>query len=317
MVSINSDFSNVSEFITSLFDPEVRTINSIRAAIAKGQLTASFSSEVEKIPPVWLATWQKAQRDAYSEIDYAHSQPDDQQTFAFLSQYIKQNQLTLFVPKLKLVSGEASMPPVYELSGYDPLPLFQNNRWHYESVLTLLNLFLFGAHFVVIHHPEDLPSNTSVANFYDSFCKGALGSGKRRDPAHSHYTATVNICGYYFPSVESNSTPPNPAPFNLALLVGLTKSNVLCKSSAANSFFQLEGWQSPFARHNIDYELHKQTLWNISTYGASAYSEKRGTAIFLAPSNWKADLNSDTFMPPYVGAKSRQPWLNTGMITLP
>lgn len=315
---INSDFSNVSEFIDSLFVPDNRTMKPIQEAISKGKLTAAFSSEVEKILPVWLAIWQKAQGDPYSDKEYAYSKLEDQQIFTFLSDYIKQNNLFLYVPQLILVSGSSVMPPVYQLSGYKSLALFQHNKWNYESVLELLNMFLFGAHFVVIHHREDLPPNVHVTNFYDAFCTGILASGKRRNlPGHSHYTSIINPCGYFFPSVDSNSTPQNPVPFSLAWLIGLTSSNIICKSSSANTFFQLEGWQAPFARHNADYETHKKTLWNISTYGACAYSEKRGTALFLAPSVWDAKPNSKTFMPPYVGAKQLQSWLNTEVITLP
>ena len=35
-------------------------------------------------------------------------------------------------------------------------------------------------------------------------------------------------------------------------------------------------------RHSADYDTHTKTLWNFSTFGACAYSEKRSTPIFLA-----------------------------------
>lgn len=328
VLPINSDFSNVSEFISSLFVPGIRTIELIQKAISTNSLTVSFSSEVEKILPIWLATWQKAQGDLDWNEDFSHSRIEDQQTFAFLGDYIKKNNLFLYVPQLTLVSGDSVLPPVYQLDGYQPLDLYQNNKWNYKSVSKLLEMFLFGAHFVVIHHPDDLqylPQNAHVTNFYDEFQKGILAPQVRKDPGHSHYTSMLNLCGYYFPSVHSDDTPPDPVPFNLAWLVGLTKSNVLCEPSSANTFFQLEGWQAQFKglldpshnRHLIDNEIYKKTLWNISTYGACVYSEKRGTALFLAPSNWDPKSNSETFMQPYVGAKTRQSWLNTNVITLP
>ena len=47
------------------------------------------------------------------------------------------------------------------------------------------------------------------------------------------------------------------------------------------------------------------------------YSEKRGTTIFLAPTEWKPKQNPDTIMPPYAGSETRQRWLNANVICLP
>ncbi len=320
IVPIDSDFNNINKFVDSLFDSDVRTIESVKNAIYTGSFMVGFSSEVYKILPVWMAVWQKAQGDPYSRIHYEHSKLEDQQTFTFLSNYIKENALVLYIPQLVLVSGQSSMPPVYQLKTYKKLSLSNNGEWNYASILNLLKLFLFGAHFVVIQHPEDLPSNIHVADFYQAFCSSPLKSSKRKDPGHSHYTSTVNTCGYYFPSVEKDTAPLEATPFNLSWLVGLSKSNLSCESSSANVFFQLEGWQALNilsvlkGRHHADYKIHEQTLWNISTYGACAYSEKRGTAIFLAPENWNPVPNKETIMPPYVGAKPLQPWLNTSVV---
>ncbi|CAE6703322.1 hypothetical protein R75461_06292 [Paraburkholderia nemoris] len=68
--------------------------------------------------------------------------------------------------------------------------------------------------------------------------------------------------------------------------------------------------------------LYQQTLWNISTYGASAYSEKRATSIFLAPAGWTPQVYQTTLMMPYVGAYANsngtpQSWLNTSLVTIP
>ena len=64
-----------------------------------------------------------------------------------------------------------------------------------------------------------------------------------------------------------------------------------------------------------DFDTHKATLWNISTYGASIYSEKRGTTIFLAPPGWNPQLRpGGTIMMNYVGADPRQAWLNTALV---
>jgi hypothetical protein len=328
-VTINSNFNNINQFIDSLFDQEFRTIESLKSAISTGSFTAAFSNEVYKIIPVWLATWQKAQGDPYSKIDYGHSQLTDQQTFEFLSNYIKQNTLSLYVPQIELVSLKSSTLPVYKLKEYKKLTFFENNKWNYESVSNFLELFLFGAHFVIIQHPKDLLQNTYVADFYQAFLSSKLFSSSRPNPGHSHYTSFINSCGYYFPSVKSDQALTESTPFNLSWLLGLTQSKANYYSSSANVFFQLEGWQSTVkdfgdildvienkGRYNADYQKHEQTLWNISTYGACAYSEKRGTTIFLAPNNWMPKPNKKTIMPPYVGAESSQNWLHRDLVSV-
>ena len=166
----------------------------------------------------------------------------------------------------------------------------------------------------------DLPPAGSVPDFYAAFRNGTLSNGERHDPGNSHYPSIlpVNLCGYYFPSVDQDTAPPNPSPFVLSWLVGPTVPTLLssCSGSACNAFFQLEGWQAKTTRHNADFQTFKATLWNISTYGACVYSEKRGTAIFLAPTGWDPLPNGSTIMPPYVGADPIQSWLNTGVVQL-
>ncbi len=68
-------------------------------------------------------------------------------------------------------------------------------------------------------------------------------------------------------------------------------------------------------RHGADFQTHEATKWNISTYGACAYSEKRGGTVFLHHRG-HADLQCgpNTIMAPYVGAETRQGWLDTGLV---
>ena len=99
-------------------------------------------------------------------------------------------------------------------------------------------------------------------------------------------------------------------------------NNLLAGAGTYNTFIQLEGWQAGGSRHNADYATYQQTLWNISTYGASAYSEKRATSIFLAPAGWTPQVYQTTRMMPYVGAYAQsngspQGWLNPSLVTIP
>ena len=62
------------------------------------------------------------------------------------------------------------------------------------------------------------------------------------------------------------------------------------------------------ARHNADYQANESLYWNFSTYGASVYSEKRSTPIFLANANFNLAINPATGMPTYTGAATLQDW---------
>jgi len=106
-----------------------------------------------------------------------------------------------------------------------------------------------------------------------------------------------------------------------------------------NTFFQLEGWPATnslgsgtlevitnrlsslvtrgsapteLGRHNIDYKVHANTVWNLSTFGASAYTEKRATTIFLAPLDWNPKPSQETKMMSYVGLDTK--WMAQELI---
>lgn len=314
IVPINDDYSNIAEFIDSLFDPDVRTPDAIVTAGQAGQLIASYSSESAKIVSVWTAAWQQAQGLKPDPTDLQHCPAGDLLLIQWLSSYISLNNLSLFVPSLAYLglSGDSG-PPIYRLDAYQRFD-FQGQAVG-AAIGQLLELLLYGAHVVVIHDPANLPPNVRVDPFYEMFTGGALAHQLRRDPGNSHYTSLVNLCGYYYPSITQNSAP-QPSPFFLSFLAGPTVMSLTCSPSSYNTFFQLEGWEAVSARHEADYTTYKQTLWNISTFGACAYSEKRATAVFLAPVAWDPQPTPGTFMPPYVGAATAQPWLNTALIRL-
>jgi len=107
---------------------------------------------------------------------------------------------------------------------------------------------------------------------------------------------------------------PTPCPFVCSLLAGNTSW------LAPNTFFQLEGWPGILSRgfgakgrHGQDFSVHQTTKWNIATYGASPFSEKRGTTVFLAPNNWNP-VQSVTTWTQYAGSKTLQGWYDTNLI---
>jgi hypothetical protein len=317
VIPINSDYSNINQFIDSLFDTDVRTLNSIRRAIQGGGLTMAFSDQNEKIKAVWLAAWRAFNNLPYDEKNFSHCPESDQYLIRFLSRFIYDNNLSMFVPELKYLElDNQSGCPIYQLQGYQQYAFKEGGQVRIQTTESFFDLLLPGAHFVFIQAAEDLPPGVTVESYYQMFKSNAdLAPYRRHDPGNSHYTSVLNICGYYAPDIKGNSAP-NPCPLLVAYLVGPTVSEITCDPSVYSTFMQLEGWESPYSRHNTDYDTYKKTLWNISTFGACAYSEKRGTTVFLAPGQWQPRTNPDTIMPPYAGAETAQPWLNKNLVRL-
>jgi hypothetical protein len=317
VVPIDAGFTNIPQFINSLFDADVRSPSVLTDAIAAGQLTAAFSDQLSVILPVWLAAWQQSQGLPYNASDFGHCPPSDAAAIGFVAGYVGQNALSLYVPTLVPVSVTAGQPPVYSLTGYQQSAFKPGGSWDLDVVSGFLELLYHGAHFVAVHAAYDLAYGQSIGPLWSLFkSSSALAPYRRHDPGNSHYTSLTNVCGYYVPDISGNSAPSN-CPLLVALLCCPTVAEVTCNPSMYNSFLQLEGWEAPYSRHNADYAVYKQTLWNISTFGACAYSEKRGTAIFLAPGDWAPQPSLGTYMPPYYGAEPAQGWLNTALVQLP
>ena len=324
VIPINDDFSNIAEFVNSLFSPEVRSAAAIQREIAQGKLYASFAGpkEDDKILDCWLAAWQPTLANSSTVLRCPTA---DQHLMKFLSQQLGSTPLSMFVPQLELALPLSGGRPVYELGGYTRRDFKSGGNWNLEVVREFLELFLYGAHFIAIHFPKDVPPGTTppVPNLYQQFKGGLLKDMVQSDPGESHYTKLTSLKGYYFPKL-TGQVATNPASFTCACLVGPTMQGNSAMDQG-NSFMQLEGWPetrilgpipNPGGRHIADFQTYKATLWNISTYGASAYSERRGTAIFLAPPDWPAKVNPATIMPPFAGAETAQAWLDKSLVKL-
>jgi len=226
--------------------------------------------------------------------------------------------LTLWVPQIAYQPG--SNPAVFELSGYLAFPFVDaGGNWIAANVGTFLALLAAGSHLVAISASSDLPAGVSMQAF-DSYM-GASGLTTSTDIGNSHYTSLLNTTGRYYLSIGSDFAPAGCG-LILSFLYGRTVNNLLASAGSYNTFIQLEGWQAGGSRHNADYATYQATLWNISTYGASPYSEKRATTVFLAPSGWTPQVYQTTLMMPYVGAYAQsngtpQGWLDTAVVTIP
>jgi hypothetical protein len=185
-------------------------------------------------------------------------------------------------------------------------------------VASFLRHLLFGAHFVFVSTKTDVGSS-QPQNLYNTFKNSGLT--KNSDSTNSHYVNSwspttpmmVNTSGWYYQVVTGDTTPDNNG-LILALLFGQTSD-----ASDTNTFMQLEGWQnvSNNTRHGADYAAYKEILWNYSTFAACVWSERRCCPIFVAPSSFGLKLQSDTHMPHYVGAGSKQNWMATDLLQIP
>lgn len=158
-----------------------------------------------------------------------------------------------------------SKTPIYKITGWKSSKLVANS----SAVEKFFRLFLAGAHFVIMGPNSLLKAVRALPE-------------SAKNSKHSHYSQTEQRL--VFPNITWKTK--SPAPIIAALLIDAVK---LPDSDSPMTFFQLEGWPvhkgsdiiNDTYYHGKDYLLHRDTVWNISTYGMSPYSEKRGTTIFL------------------------------------
>ena len=272
---------------------------------------------------------------------------------AILANYIKAHRLSLALPTLTSTGQTESGTHryAYENTAYGHEPFFDSsNRWYYgeidssgnahkgsydkATVANFLYYFFYGAHYVIPSTAHD-NGGTGFQSLYSSiqstFTPIYTGSGVppawntgpwRTGVINSHYVATssgghqlwFNSSGMDYLDIQSDAEPSSN-PLIAAMLVGVTSDG-----TDTNTFLQLEGWQEHGTGggwHGADYDAHEDTLWNFSTFGASVYSEKRCAPLFLYGPNFSLKIQSDTHMPHYVGAGSKQNWMRTDLLILP
>jgi hypothetical protein len=330
-------FSNIQEFVNSLFDPDVRTLDPAQAAVTAGETNFLYCDDnsASLILQSWLAAWQHSVGDTYDLAAYNRCPGSDRTVIAFLAGYIKSHSLSMAVPNLEAtnayeqIDGHALRQ--FRNNGYYWRP-FLNSRgqWNYgtiysndplrlsngdnsdDTVLSFLYHFLRGAHFVVASTDGDQSDRNGFGTFLNAFvdactCKSTVSS---------HYADHFNLTCQTYPAI-SGETEPSTKPLVIACMSGDTTINYTDKHQ--NSFFQHEGWPAQGVsggdRHMDDYDNHKATLWNFSTYGGCAYSEKRCAPLFLGRSTFSLTLQNDTKMPHYDGARSVQSWMHTSLMT--
>lgn len=309
---------NCRDFVNSLYGPDMRAVSVVEAAAnhtaSDGYiLRADFTGgQMARFVPLWVSQWVNGKERACPVKDAV--------LLRLLAGYVRSassaGPLGMWVPQIVARPGGSRM--ACDLSGYRAFPLMQESTWVDTSVEAFLNLLAAGAHVVAISAPRDLPAGVTVSPF-DRYFEQARLDG-RGHPGNSHYAAIMNPTGRYYLDIDEDFAPAD-AGLLQAFLVARTVNGGRPHHDDYNSFLQLEGWQARFplsARHKADYDAHQKTLWNVSTFGASPYSEKRGTSVFLAPPGWQPQPYQVTRMMPYVGAYAHggrpPPWLQTELI---
>lgn len=354
VIPLLANMSNKAAFVNSLFSGSVRdgTQNGILPAMQAGDLYFPYadSTSMGIMLNAWLASFQCNANAVYSASAYAQCPATDDLFIKMLVGYISDNQLTYCRPQLSLNSlQEGTGLPIYNNPGYVRLAFTSDGSWNFGSfdaagninssgpstVALFLRDLLFGAHIVAVCSSKDRNGGNTVSGL-----KATLEAQlpTQTDLYNSHYTQSINGVAsgdYYAPigaplptnlisNVETmaSSSPPGAEPLLFSALVGNTSSGM----TSPNNFLQVEGWPAQNwltpvggTRHNADYQTNNSTYWNISTYGACAYSEKRSTPLFLANSDFDLTCHADTGMPYYYGANQGNvgdSWMHPDLIVL-
>ena len=316
----NLAWNNSQDFVNSLYAPGVRDASVIHSAYGDTEAATGLApladftgGQLPRIADLWKTHWLNGSSSPLP--------PDDVKILDLLRSYIdtaaSNGPLALWVPQLRYRPG--TEPAAYDLLGYRAFPMRDGSGWNEESATAFLRLLAAGAHLVAVCATRDLPAGVTVQPFDRVLADSGLPT--RGHPGNSHYASVVNTTGQYYLTSHADFAPENGG-LLLALVTGRTVNSTLIGPGAYNSFIQLEGWQAISKRHDADYGSHEKTLWNISTFGASAYSEKRATSVFLAPAGWTPLPYQTTCMMPYLGAyavsaSQAQGWLRRDLVSVP
>jgi hypothetical protein len=343
--------NNPRDLVNSLFQPAVRTGDTVSiwsdqanaapyqpADFSGGQLAINNSADPLATIPIALKNlWPGVESDP-------NKQSPDYAIIKFIADFLVPESLSatnvplvMYVPKFvyQRYNSSGVTGPVYQLTGYEAYPFAglapeaggTAPRFNMKSVDVFLQLLAGGAHFVNIQaerdfknlNPTDPPANTGrdlYTMFKAQFPDNNTMSGRRSCPGNSHYAFKVNTSGWYYGN-QSGEWAASGCGLLLSLLVAKTADGPY------DTFMQLEGWPAESfsltggARHGADYDAYTKSYWNISTFGATPYSEKRATTIFLAPAAWTPKIYAKTYMMPYVGAETPQGWLKTELVSVP
>lgn len=289
--------------------------------------------QADRIVGMWKEYWLHGQGSACPGPDAV--------LLDFFKTWIKDHKPNLWLPLLKI--HDAGPPAEFILEDYAKIEFFDGKNWSGDAVDRFLRLIFSGAHIVQVCATNDTGVKYNANDdLYARFTKSTFNQGN--DHFSSHYVTPDNLhfntTGWYFLATPGEQmaakvqVKPGTDLVYSGLLVAFLASITVPKTTGGgdagkyNGFFQLEGWQQQGVtggtRHMLDFDLSGRVAWNISTFGASPYSEKRGTSVFLAPPGWEAAPTQKIAMTPYAGAYGvqkkdeiyPQKWLRTELVRI-
>lgn len=314
-----SVFENLDDFLNSLFDPWPGPFAYNAAGLFRPNLVTEIKARETNTQAVSPLCWLINANTLTLLLDVlegywmgrdirTNPRPrtiaKDEAFIHCIRDYIDTNDLRMRVPSFQCETKRDDEPSTYEWTA-DTVSSFKNNdgTWNSATVRRFLELFLAGAHFVVVHSATDVGNDLNIPSFFKEFSN--LGT---KYTGHSHYTDGIALTGVNYPTLElvgeEGNTLDEFVDREQAVLLPVVLSDTTTGVKDHNSFFQMEGWRpgrnmfgvtkyeyqhkvlAAGYRHGADFATHQKTLWNISTYGASLFSEKRGAPVFLAPNDW-------------------------------
>ena len=345
VVTLAEDYSNTYEFVQSMFATNARGVSTVYANAADQQtsfttptspppFTGGFANwtSIQRIVSLWTSFWMGGQPAAGQSF-----LATDATMLQSLASYVKTNLPVLWVPQLEFrawTGAANASKPIYNVMSYQSYNLLNSDgSWNENNVSILMLYFVYGAHIVEVLDPSNPAVQTITPDLYNTLgsTSSPVYSNMGQGIWESHYSGFGGApSGMSYPSqVITSDSVPNPSPLLCAFLVGPTvqptvpMTNPLGDSTQRCDFIQLEGWrqfgQATAGWHNADYQAYNQTYWNFSTYGVCAFSEKRGTALFLAPAGWQPAAQCSTIMPAYLGALNMgdvNPWMQWNLVNV-
>ncbi|MFC3282183.1 LysM peptidoglycan-binding domain-containing protein [Litchfieldella rifensis] len=276
---------SVSRFQDGLFDAAVRDPDRLSAAIESAKQYSGTGvflispQAKQRIVGNLREAWQHILFSSGDTVPEGYS-PSDYAFLQALVEHVQSHRIIMEEPSLGPDGSPTKNGGTTRYRLYHTQEALDAGNFSQRTEVThFLERLLSGSHFV------SQRASGSNGDFYRSLESSPAGDFTRRATGHSHYRRGVVLRdGLVYPNTVTGDKAPETASLLSALLIGHTQR----RSPSADTFLQLEGWPARGltgirGRHGQDFSVHRQTGWNISTYGASPFSEKHALAISLVP----------------------------------
>ncbi|MFQ3786228.1 DUF4781 domain-containing protein [Halomonas sp. A29] len=270
--------AGIVRFQDSLFSPSVRDPRRLAASIEAAKLNGETSMSLispqarQRIIDNLHGAWQHA-LFAPDQPMPAMYQAGDYAFLKALAEYVQEHRVVMREPHLGAdgqpsADGASTTHRLYHTSEELAAGEFSRSA----EIKHFLEHLISGSHIVAQRGGD------GRSDFYAALEQSSAANYLTSAKGHSHYTHPRALFRRSGLVSDSGESP--------ALLKALLIDRTSRRSSYSDTFLQLEGWPAEGltglgGRHGQDFKTHRATGWNLSTYGASPFSEKRGLTISL------------------------------------